>query len=161
MPGSGKTTLGKQLAQETHRPFLDTDHLIEHTHKRPLQVIMDQNGPEKFLNLETQTLLGLNPHNTIISTGGSAIYSPQGMAHLQEISTIIFLDVPLTTLKQRLHNLQTRGLYKTQNQTLDEIFKERHPLYQQHAHHTLQGSDIQLKDLLSLIQYRPKDQSQQ
>jgi shikimate kinase len=147
MPGSGKTTLGKQIAQHTARDFIDTDELIEQKYQQPLQSVMNEHGAENFLNIETETLLGLNPQNTLISTGGSAVYSQTGMTHLRSISTIIYLDVPLKNLKQRITNFQTRGLYKSTHQTLEEIYHERRPLYQKYAHHMIQGKDISLDQL--------------
>lgn len=144
MPGCGKTTLGRQLAEHMKLALIDTDHLIEQKYQQPLQTIMNEQGPKKFLEIETETLLGLNPEESIISTGGSAVYSKSGMEHLKNISNIIYLDVPLNVLKKRIGNFETRGLYKTTNQTLEQIFIERQPLYKKYAHQTITEKNITL-----------------
>ncbi|HHD63507.1 MAG TPA: shikimate kinase, partial [Desulfobulbaceae bacterium] len=83
MAGAGKSTIGRVLAGLSGKQFLDTDDLITARTGMALQDFLDQVGSKRFQQLEEQTLLDLNPDNHIIATGGSAIYSDKGMAHLQ------------------------------------------------------------------------------
>jgi len=133
MPGSGKSTIGIILAKQTARDFVDTDLLIQIDQQRPLQDIVDQSGYMALREIEEKILLGLNPRNHVIATGGSAAYSRAAMLHLKKNGTIIFLNVDLPTLKSRIHNFSTRGLAKRPDQSLADLFRERYDLYTTYA----------------------------
>jgi shikimate kinase len=129
MPGVGKSTVGVLLAKATSRDFLDTDVLIQAREGRSLQQILDTEGRTAFLSLEQRYLVDLKASGYVIATGGSAVYSPQAMAHLAANGRIIYLWLPLDGLQERITNLGTRGIVKEPRQTLAEIFAERSPLY--------------------------------
>ena len=73
MPGSGKSTLGKLLAEKLGWHLVDTDLLMEANHDRPLQDIFDRLGYEEFCAEEEQTLIQLDGEQQIISTGGLSL----------------------------------------------------------------------------------------
>ena len=73
MPGSGKSTLGVLLAKALGRRFVDTDLLIQEREGRLLQDIIDNDGIEKFLQIEEQVLLSVDVEHAVIATGGSAM----------------------------------------------------------------------------------------
>jgi hypothetical protein len=75
MPGAGKSTVGIVLAKAISKDFADTDVLIQNTDGRSLQRILDENGYLALRKIEEGILLGLNFRNTVIATGGSAVYS--------------------------------------------------------------------------------------
>ena len=66
---------------------------------------------------------------TVIATGGSAVYRPQAMAHLASLGPVVFLDVPLETIEERIARNPDRGLAIGPGQTLADIFYEREALY--------------------------------
>ena len=140
MPGAGKTTIGKELSFKMNKLFIDTDCVIEKKFDKKLHEIIKQKGNDIFLNIEEQTILNLQCSNTIISTGGSVIYSEKAMQYLQKISTIIYLDVPLSTLYKRLNNLTERGVILKENQTLEDLFNERNILYKKYSHIILKNT---------------------
>ena len=72
MPGSGKSTLGVLLAKALGRRFVDTDLLIQEREGRLLQDIIDNDGIEKFLQIEEQVLLSVDVEHAVIATGGLA-----------------------------------------------------------------------------------------
>jgi shikimate kinase len=134
MPGSGKSTLGVQLAKALGLHFVDTDILIQTQQQQCLQTIVDTQGYMALRAIEEQVLLSLSTHKTLIATGGSAIYSHKAMQHLQSLGIVIYLDVDLHTLEKRINNEASRGIARPKGQCFSEIFAERTPLYQQYAH---------------------------
>jgi shikimate kinase len=133
MPGSGKSTVGVVLAKQTARDFIDTDVTIQTSEGRSLQDIVDRDGYMALRRLEEETLLRISLRNHVIATGGSAVYSEAAMIHLKSDGFVVFLDVDLPTLKKRIHDFGTRGLAKSPGQSLDDLYKERLPLYRQYA----------------------------
>lgn len=138
MPGSGKSTVGPLLAAQTGRRFVDTDALIEERHARPLQDIVDSHGHTGLLDIESAVLLDLDVENHVVSTGGSAVYGEQAMAHLRTKGFIVFLDVSLATLEARIPDFSTRGLAKRPEQSFADLFAERNRLYHHYADITIE-----------------------
>jgi shikimate kinase len=141
MPGSGKSTVGVILAKALTRPYLDTDILIQLTEKRSLQEIVDSDGYMVLRDIEEQVLLGVNCENHVIATGGSAAYSHRAMEHLKTNGVVIFLDASLETLKNRIHNYETRGLAKRADQSFSDLFRERLELYNRYADIVVDSND--------------------
>jgi shikimate kinase len=83
--------------------------------------------------IEEEMLRGISLRNHVIATGGSAVYSEAAMTHLKSDGLVVFLDADLQTLKARIHDFGTRGLAKAPGQSLDDLYKERLPLYRQYA----------------------------
>jgi shikimate kinase len=137
MPGSGKSTVGVILAKKTARDFVDTDVLIQTSHERTLQEIVDTDGYMALRKIEEDFLLGLNLRHHVIATGGSAVYSHQAMTQLKMFGVVIFLNVDLATLESRVLDFSKRGLSKRPGQSLSELFDERFSLYTKHADITI------------------------
>lgn len=151
MPGAGKSTIGIILAKNLAMGFIDTDVLIQINHQKPLQQILDESGHLHLRRIEEGEILKLNIENHIIATGGSAVYSDAAMNHLSRISTIIFLDVDLATLKRRIHNFETRGIAKAADQSFRDLFEERRILYEKYAHMTVDAHHLDQERLAALI----------
>lgn len=133
MPASGKSTLGVMLAKMLGYDFLDTDLLLQRRAGMTLQEILDTEGEARFAMREEETLLSVDVEKTVIATGGSAVYSERGMAHLKTLGKVVYLAVPLSHLTQRLTNLSTRGVLMPKGQTLATLFAERKALYERYA----------------------------
>ncbi len=133
MPGAGKSTVGVLLAKTLGLGFVDTDLLIQQSAGRRLQEIIDQDGLDRFLQIESQVLSTLPVQNCVIATGGSAVYSEPSMQHLHQIGTILYLQVGLSELERRLHNIRTRGIAKRADQSLSDLYHERVPLYEKYS----------------------------
>ncbi len=133
MPGAGKSTVGVILAKKTTRDFVDTDVLIQTTHGRSLQDIVDTDGYAVLRKIEEDILLDLSVKNQVIATGGSAVYSARAMTHLKSEGVLIFLDVDLATLMLRVRDFSTRGLARRPDQSFAALFDERLALYMRHA----------------------------
>jgi shikimate kinase len=142
MPGSGKSTVGRMLAERLSCGFIDTDQLIESSRHRSLQDIVDNDGYETLRKIEAEILLGIDTRNHVIATGGSAVYSDEAMAHLRAIGLIVFLEADLASLEKRIHNLGMRGLARRPGQTLAELFAEREALYRNSSDLTIESSSL-------------------
>ena len=133
MPGAGKSTLGVLLAKAMGKLFVDTDIIIQQKTKRLLQDIIDNDGTEAFLSLEEEILLSVNEENTVIATGGSAVYSEKAMEHFKESGKIVYLHVDFDEIVKRVTNITTRGIVLKNGKTLSDAFDERKPLYDRYA----------------------------
>ncbi len=140
MPGSGKSTLGVLLAKELGLDFVDTDVAIQVREQQTLQQILDEMGYLALRDIEERIVLHLKLANKVIATGGSVVYGANAMARLCDAGTIVYLKADITTLEQRIHNYQTRGIAKRPGQSFAELFAERTSLYEQYADITIDCS---------------------
>ena len=81
LPGSGKSTLGVLLAKHLGYSFLDADIVIQETTGRLLREIIEEKGPEGFIQVENEIGCGINTERTVIATGGDAIPGREAMEH--------------------------------------------------------------------------------
>lgn len=133
MPGSGKSTVGVLLAKMMGYGFVDTDLLIQHFEGKKLYEILRDKGNDYFSEIENKIISGVQARQTVIATGGSAVFGKEAMEHLSSIGTVVYLKVSLRELRRRVKNFSTRGIMMKENQTLDDIFTERSPLYEKYA----------------------------
>jgi shikimate kinase len=151
MPGAGKSTNGLLLAKAMGKDFLDTDVLIQVREGKTLQQIMDNADYLILRQIEESVLLSIDTQNSVIATGGSAVYSDAGMSHLAKNSTIVYLDTPLQTLRERIHDYETRGIACHSDQSFDDLFTERTELYRRYANITINCDRHSPEDVVSSI----------
>jgi shikimate kinase len=151
MPGSGKSTVGVILAKLNSLNFIDTDVLIQVSHGKALQDIVDRSGHMALRGIEEKELLNLNIHNHVIATGGSAVYSVSAMKHLKSDGIAIFLNVDLPTLESRVCDFDTRGLAKRPDQSFADLFDERFSLYTKYADVTINCLDATPEEICARI----------
>ncbi len=137
MPGSGKSTVGVLLAKQMGLGFLDTDLLIQTREGRRLEQIIRDQGHSGFCRVEADHIQSLRSRRQVIATGGSVVYSRPAMGHLGTLGTIVFLDVPLPVLHNRLGDLSARGVVIEPGESLEGLWKKRLPLYRQYQHITI------------------------
>lgn len=144
MPGAGKSTLGIVLAKILGMNFVDADLLIQSQCDKTLQKLIDALGPDGFIDVENQVLSEIEETNAVISTGGSAVYSHAAMEHLAEIGLVVYLKISYEELKNRLSDLQERGvvLKGGMSMSLEDLYKERQPLYEQYAELVVDVNDL-------------------
>lgn len=133
MAGVGKSTIGVLLARALRKDFLDVDLLIQREEGEKLQAIIDREGGEAFLKVEQRHVLSLAPSNAVVSTGGSVVHSPDAMAHLKGLGTVVLLEAPVEVLKTRVHNVDTRGLVMAGAEDFDALYALRKPMYREYA----------------------------
>lgn len=151
MPGCGKSTVGVILAKTLGIGFVDTDLIIQQNEKRLLQEIIDNYGIEKFLDCEAKAVLSFEGDNFVVATGGSVIFREEAIKHLKKNGKIIYLNVSLDEIKARLDNISTRGVAATKNQTIDDIYNERSPLYLKYADYVLDLNNSNVEQTVEKI----------
>ena len=133
MPGAGKSTIGVLLAKQLARNFIDTDLLIQLETDKTLQQIVDEKGYKKLREIEEQVILKWDFSDSVVATGGSAVYGQGSMAKLKEVGRIIYLSCKLKELRARIGNYERRGIAAPPEQSFLEIAEERETLYRQYA----------------------------
>ena len=151
MPGSGKSTIGVLLAKKTSRDFVDTDVVIQSHEHRSLQDIVDKNGYMVLREIEEKWVSTLTLENTVISTGGSVVYSEKSMANLASNGIIIFLDVGLDILKDRIKDYDQRGIARRPDQSFEELFEERSILYNKYSDITIQSGAMDQESVCNQV----------
>ena len=112
MPGSGKTTLGKQLADEMLLPFVDLDEEIQKKEQLSIPEIFSKRGEDHFRLIESETLVewASTAADFIMATGGGAPCFHKGIDVINKSGLSIFLDVPIAELVNRLKTDNGRPL---------------------------------------------------
>ena len=133
MSGSGKSTLGVVLAKRLGYDFVDTDILIQQKYHKLLQEIIDSEGNAEFARKEEAVLSEVDFKRTVISTGGSAIYYEKAMENLKRQGLVVYLAVPYEEIMRRIISPAKRGILIPEGLTLEDVWREREPLYRKYA----------------------------
>lgn len=151
MPGAGKSTLGVVLAKVMNYRFMDADLEIQEQEKRKLSQIIEEEGTERFMEIENRVNASIKAQETVIATGGSVVYCQEAMEHLKSIGTVVYLKLSLTNLEKRLGNLKGRGVVLKDGQTLRDLYEERVPLYERYADITVDEEERDLEETLEAV----------
>lgn len=133
MMGSGKTTVGQLLAQQLGYQFFDTDTVIEQYSQKSIATLFAEIGEAEFRTLETQVLAELAAYTRLaIATGGGIVLRRENWSYLRH-GVIVWLDVPLDEIQQRLQADTTRPLLQDTDlpNRLKELMAQRRSLYAQ------------------------------
>ena len=147
MAGAGKSSVGKELAKMLNLKLIDSDTLIEEQYDKSLQKILDDEGYIKLRKIENLVLKKLSLNETVLSTGGSAVYSEEAMEYIKKNSIVIFLEVPFGQILERVPSFLDRGFAKAASQSIEDAFEERQELYKKYSHHRVSNT----KDLYSCV----------
>jgi len=148
MPSAGKSTAGVLLAKAAGLGFIDTDVQIQAGENRGLQEIIDSDGLAAFLRIEEKGILGLDVSFCVIATGGSVVYSEAAMGRLKAAGPAVYLRLGIDEIRRRIRNMATRGVVIGPDQTLEELYDERRPLYEKWADVTI---DCDAKDTEQVV----------
>ena len=153
MPGAGKSTLGVVLAKKLGYRFCDTDLLIQEGYDALLSELIASRGIDGFKKIENEVLAGMDCERHIIATGGSAVYGEQAMQHLGSIGVVVFIDISLPEMQKRLgSDLAARGVVMPADFTLEDLYNERHPLYERYADITIETSGIDTRTAVGMLE---------
>ncbi|HZJ99825.1 MAG TPA: shikimate kinase [Tissierellaceae bacterium] len=132
MPGSGKTTIGKILAEELDMKFCDSDEYIEEHSGKSIPEIF-QDGEERFRSIEKEAILEIsNEENTVIATGGGVVKSLENIINLKNNGVLIFINRPLEDIMSDI-DANHRPLIKDEIEKLNKLFEERYSLYKKYS----------------------------
>lgn len=108
--GSGKSALGRIVAQKLNRPFFDLDDVIELEEERSISEIFAEDGESVFREIETQILnkLAHKGEPAVISLGGGAVINPKNRAVIQTTGKLVYLRTTVELLVKRLKNSRKR-----------------------------------------------------
>ncbi len=151
MPACGKSTLGVVLAKTLGMKFVDTDLLIQEVENCKLQEIIDERGMQEFLRIEEKVLSEIEAENSIISTGGSAVYSDKAMKHLGSIGDVVYIKLSLDEIERRLNNIKTRGIAMKPGETLADLYNMRVPLYEKYADITIETEGMGIEESIEVL----------
>ncbi len=145
MPSSGKSTLGKRIADALHYRFIDTDKLIVREEGRSIAEIFAESGEAYFREAERRVLRTIRPGDSfVVSTGGGMPCFHDNMDYINATGVSVFLDVPIDVLVQRItvHAQEDRPLNNAADPQLLNVLRARHehrlPIYSK-AHVTISG----------------------
>jgi shikimate kinase len=139
MPGSGKSTVGEELAGRLGVPFVDLDSEIERREGRAVPEIFASEGEAGFRALEAAELVRAGTRDpSVVSCGGGVVLEPANRITLRNTGTCVFLDVPLEVLQARVQPGVDRPLIHEQGD-LERLLEARGPLYREFAAHVVDG----------------------
>jgi len=136
LPGSGKTTLGAQLAKEHNRPFFDLDNIIETQTGKTIIAIFAEDGEEVFRDIETKTLRSYSfPENAIVSLGGGTPCFHDNLAWLKKHGTTVYIKANIDVVAEHLKGdvnqrpVLTKREEKDFKKALAQLLIEREQFY--------------------------------
>src|SRR3989338_6541095 len=128
MPYVGKSTIGKKIAELLGFDFFDGDTEIEKAYP-DRQKYLDENGDEKYVEMEADIVTKLPLTNSVLAPGGSILYSEMAKERLRPCFKV-YLNASLETLKSRITEIDRRGIVRLRTAGLDMLYAERKGIYQ-------------------------------
>ncbi|NLJ96140.1 MAG: shikimate kinase [Clostridiales bacterium] len=153
--GSGKSSVGKLLANKVNYDFMDTDELIEVKQGTTISEIFSTNGEEYFRDLETDLLLSLKDkmRKTVLSTGGGMPIRDKNIKLLRKMGQVIYLSASKNTIIERVSKDTSRPLLNVNNigETVDRLLGLRIPIYEKAADIIINTDKFSLEDIVAKI----------
>jgi shikimate kinase len=154
LPGSGKTTVGRQLARRLQLPFVDSDHAIEARIGCAIREFFEREGEAPFRDIEQDVIDELSAGGPcVISTGGGAVLRSANRQHLRERSQVVYLKSTPEELFRRLRHDLNRPLLQVADPLtrMRDLFAVRDPLYRETAHYVLETGRPSVATLVNMV----------
>lgn len=154
LPGSGKSTVGRQLARRFQVPFYDSDRVIEERIGCSIKDFFAREGEDRFRDIEESVLDELTQRgNGVISTGGGAVLRSVNRQYLHSRCQVVYLKSVPEELARRLKNDTSRPLLQVEDPLtrLRDLFAMRDPLYRETAHFTIETGRPSVATLVNMI----------
>lgn len=155
--GSGKTTIGKNLARITGYAFTDTDELIEEQEGRTISEIFNTDGEDAFREMETKLLERMikeKRDQLVISTGGGMPLREKNRVLLAKLGTVVYLKLEPETIYNRIKGDTKRPLLQCENPLarIREMLAVRGPIYESATQNMIQADGMKQNEIAELIQ---------
>ena len=155
LPGSGKSTVGRQLARRLSLTFFDSDQILEQRIGCSIREFFEREGEVAFRDLEQQTIdeLTMQPEACVISTGGGAVLRPVNRLNLHQRARVVYLHSPPDEVFRRLRHDRNRPLLQVADPLakLHDLYQVRDPLYRETAHIVIETGRPSVSTLVNLI----------
>ena len=154
LPGSGKTTIGRQLARRLGLPFVDSDHVIEERLGCSIREFFAREGEDSFRDVEQQVLDDLSlTHQGVLATGGGSVLREVNRRHLHERGHVIYLRSTPEDVFRRVRHDTGRPLLQVDDPLarLRALYEARDPLYRATAHHVIDTGRPSVSTLVNMI----------
>ncbi len=155
--GSGKTTVGEELAKELGVEFIDTDAYIVENQGCSINEIFERMGEEYFRNLESEAVKELSQtfKPMVLSVGGGLVMRDINVGYLKAIGQIVYLRASVDTLCARLEGDDTRPLLKGTNLRgrIEELMAKRKERYEEVADVVIDTDDKKVLEIVRDIGY--------
>lgn len=154
MPGSGKSTVGRQLARRLDVPFFDSDVEIENQVGCPIRVLFEREGEPRFRKIEESVIAEIVAKNEgVLATGGGVVLSEANRRELHEKTTVIYLRSSPEELFRRLRYDTKRPLLQVADPLarLRELYLARNEIYMQVAHFVIETGRPSMPMLVNTI----------
>lgn len=155
MRGTGKTTIGRKLAEKLNYRFIETDLLIEDKTGMKIKDFVSKFGWPKFRERETEVLKSLSGNNTVLSTGGGVVVKEENISLIRKFGKIIWLRAGIETMIKRIGNDTNRPFVtgaKSMKEDLENLVKEREELYQKAADYVIDTDNQSAVNLINSIE---------
>ena len=155
MPGSGKTTVGRQLAQRAGVPFVDLDHRLEHVLGMTIRQFFETEGEARFRERESEVLadVAATPGGLVLSTGGGAVLREANRTALRAFGAVVYLRAAPEEIFKRVRYDRPRPLLQGGNpmDKLRTLYAQRDSLYRQAAHYIIETGRPTVHTLVNMI----------
>ncbi len=155
LPGSGKSTVGRQLARRLQVPFFDSDHVIEQRLGCSIREYFEREGEDRFRDIETSVIDELSQiPSGVLSTGGGAVLREVNRQHLHDRTQVVYLNSSPDELFRRLRHDKNRPLLQVADPLgrLRDLHTLRDPLYRETAHFSVDTGRPSVASLVNMIQ---------
>lgn len=154
LPGSGKSTVGRQLARRQGLRFFDSDQVIEQRIGCSIREYFEREGEPAFRDVEEEVMEELTQIPLcVLSTGGGSVLRPANRQRLHERATTVYLHSSPEEVFRRLRHDQNRPLLQVADPLgrLRDLYKLRDPLYRETAHFVIETGRPSVASLVNMI----------
>ena len=154
LPGSGKTTIGRQLARRLGVPFVDSDHVIEDRLGCSIREFFAREGEDSFRDVEERVIDDLSQHHEgVMATGGGSCLRANNRQRLHERGHVIYLRSTPEDVYRRVKHDTARPLLQVDDPMgrLRSLYEARDPLYRETAHFVVETGRPSVATLVNMI----------